>query len=153
MHMANLPAKPRSAFPGHPNSTTPQGNRQQDFDGQARNSHNLFATCSMGQRTWRCCTVFPLRKAGSAPTLLLPGRLSALKQQPRQRPQEDTWDSATACAQRMLCWHPTSKRAHTGWMQPPVMQLQSAVLHDSHDKLTWQKTAIAPFWRVFKRRS
>lgn len=59
-------------LPRTPNSTTPRGNRQQDFDRQARNSHNLPDTCSMGQGIWECCTAFPLQKAFSAPTLLLP---------------------------------------------------------------------------------
>lgn len=27
-------------------------------------------------------------------------------------------------------------------MQPPVMQLQSAALHDSRDRLTWQKPLL-----------
>lgn len=133
-----------------PNSTTLQGNRQHNFDRQARNSHNLLDTCYLGQGIQRCCTAFPLQKAYSAPTLLLPSP-----------PRQALSPKATAMSETLgrhlgqchcLC---TEDALLAPNKQESTRRLDAAPSNAASVSCASQqayvaKPAVAPFWRVFK---
>lgn len=113
-----------STFPGHPTSPLHRTTGNKTLMGRHEAAATALPLAPWDKEYGDAAQHSPSKKPAQHQYLCsqaFPGKLSALKLQQRQRPWGDTWDSATACAHRMLCCRLTNKKAHTGWMQPPVM--------------------------------